>query len=49
MTTQKYRKDSRKLLAQARRESENGDVRQASEKGLGAAARIVKAVAEHRR
>ena len=38
---QKYRQDSRALLAQ-------GDVRQASEKGWGAAAQTVKAVAEQR-
>ena len=35
-------------LAQARRELESGDVRQASEKGWGAAAQIVKAIAEQR-
>ena len=33
MTTQKYRDDSRLLLAQARTELASGDVRQASEKG----------------
>lgn len=48
MTTEKYREDSRRLLDQARRELETGDVRQASEKGWGAAAQIVKAVAEKR-
>ena len=48
MTTQKYRDDSRILLAQARTELASGDVRQASEKGWGAAAQIVKAVAHSR-
>ena len=45
MTTQKYRQDSRTLLAQARSELAIGDVRQASEKGWGAAALMLKAVA----
>ena len=48
MTTQKYREDSRHLLAQARSELAAGDVRQASEKGWGAAAQILKAIAEDR-
>ena len=48
MTTEKYREDSRHLLAQARMELAVGDVRQASEKGWGAAAQILKAVAEDR-
>ena len=48
MTTQKYRQDSRTLLAQARRELTIGDVRQASEKGWGAAAWMLKAIAEQR-
>ncbi len=48
MTTQKYRTASRHLLAQARAELDAGDVRQASEKGWGAAAQIVKAVAQAR-
>ena len=48
MTTEKYRTDSRRLLAQARTELAAGDVRQASEKGWGAAAQILKAVAESR-
>ena len=48
MTTQKYRAASRQLLAQARSELHVGDVRQASEKGWGAAAQMVKAVAEQR-
>ena len=46
MTTQKYRNDSRTLLAQARAELAQGDVRQASEKGWGAAALMLKAIAE---
>ena len=48
MTTQKYPEDSRYLLAQGREELANGDVRQASEKGWGAAALILKAIAEQR-
>ena len=41
-----YREQSRIFLAQAQGESEQGDLRQASEKGWGAAAQTVKAVAE---
>ena len=48
MTTQKYREASRYLLAQARSELDAGDVRQASEKGWGAAAQMLKAIAEQR-
>lgn len=48
MTTQTYRAASRQLLAQGRDELAAGDVRQASEKGWGAAAQMVKAVAEQR-
>ena len=48
MTTQSYREASRHLLAQARIELAAGDVRQASEKGWGAAAQILKAIAEQR-
>ena len=44
----KYRDASRPLLAQASRELAAGDVRQASEKGWGAAAQMVKAIAEQR-
>ena len=36
------------LLGQARAELEQGDIRQASEKGWGAAAQMVKAIAENR-
>ena len=45
---QKYKDASRRLLAQANEEFAAGDFRQASEKGWGAAAQIVKAVAEKR-
>lgn len=48
MTTDTYRSDSRFLLQQARDELAAGDARQASEKGWGAAAQMVKAVAEER-
>ena len=48
MTTQKYREDSRHLLTQARAELAQGDVRQAAEKGWGAAAQMLKAIAEDR-
>ena len=48
MTTHKYREASRYLLAQARSELDAGDVRQASEKGWGAAAQMLKAIAEQR-
>ena len=48
MTTQAYHEASMLLLAQAEIELAAGDVRQASEKGWGAAAQIVKAVSEQR-
>ena len=48
MVTQTYREASRRLLAQAQSELAAGDVRQASEKGWGAAAQMVKSVAERR-
>ncbi len=48
MTTQAYHEASMTLLAQADAELAAGDVRQASEKGWGAAAQIAKAVAEQR-
>ena len=48
MATQRYQQASEHLLAQARGELASGDVRQASERGWGAAAKIVKAVAEGR-
>ena len=43
-----YRIASRQLLAQGFTELASGDVRQASEKGWGAAAQMLKAVAEQR-
>ena len=48
MTAQKYLESSRILLSQARTELAAGDVRQASEKGRGAAAQIVQAIAARR-
>ena len=48
VATEKYQKDSRHLLAQARGELDQGDLRQASEKGWGAAALMMKAIAEQR-
>ena len=49
MTTgTRYRSAAAQLLEQARRELDIGDNRQASEKGWGAAAQAVKAVAEGR-
>ncbi len=45
---QTYRERSREYLAKAFRELEAGDLTQASEKGWGAAAQIVKAVADER-
>ena len=45
---QAYRTASRGLLAQGREELAAGDARQASEKGWGAAAQMVKAVGEER-
>ena len=49
MTTETtYRNAASSLLAQARVELEKGDIRQASEKGWGAAAQAVKAAAESR-
>ena len=48
MTPQTYQAASRQLLAQARTELAAGDLRQASEKGWGAAAQIVKAIADGR-
>ncbi len=49
MTTgTEYRSAAAHLLEQARQELDRGDVRQASEKGWGAAAQAVKALAEDR-
>ena len=43
-----YHEAARELLAQGVEKLAEGDVRQASEKGWGAAAQMVKAVASHR-
>ena len=48
MSTTTYREQSRVFLAQASEEFERGDLRQASEKGWGAASQIVKAAADAR-
>ena len=48
MTTQQYQQASEHFLAQARRELANGDLAQASEKGWGAAAQILKAIVNQR-
>ena len=48
MATRKYHDDSRVMLAQARFELAEGDARQASEKGWGAVALMLKAIAEQR-
>ena len=48
MTTPRYQQASRRFLAQARAELTAGDLMQASEKGWGAAAQMLKAVAEER-
>ncbi len=48
MTTQSYRSASAELLIQADAELAAGDVRQASEKGWGAAAQAVKSVCVQR-
>ncbi len=46
--TTTYREQSRVLLAQAYEELEEGDLAQASEKGWGAAAQMLKAIADER-
>ena len=48
MTIQHYAQASERFLAQARRELSAGDLAQASEKGWGATAQMLKAVAEQR-
>ena len=48
MTTQQYQQASEHFLAQARRELADGDLPQASEKGWGATAQMLKAIAERR-
>ncbi len=47
-TATTYQAAGRHLLAQARSELERGDARQASEKGWGAAAQMLKAISERR-
>ena len=48
MTTQQYQQVSEHFLAQARTELAAGDLAQASEKGWGATAQMIKAIAEQR-
>ncbi len=48
MTTPEYQVHSERFLAQARTELATGDLQQASEKGWGAVAQMLKAVAEKR-
>ena len=48
MTTQQQQQASEHFLAPARQELAAGDLAQASEKGWGATAQILKAIAEHR-
>ena len=48
MATPRYQQASEHFLAQAKRELSNGDLAQASEKGWGATAQILKAIAEQR-
>ena len=48
MVAHTYHAASRQMLAQGREELAGGDIRQASEKGWGAAAQMVKAIAEQR-
>ena len=47
MTTQQYQQASENFMVQARHEIAVGDLPQASEKRWGAAAQILKAVADH--
>ena len=47
-TTTDYRTSSRAMMAQSRDELAIGDLQQASEKGWGAAAQMMKAIAESR-
>ena len=48
MATQAYQPASQRFLAQAKQELAAGDLQQASEKGLGAAAQMVKSIAVRR-
>ena len=47
-TTTDYRASSHTMMAQSRDELAKGDLQQASEKGWGAAAQMMKAIAESR-
>ena len=46
MSTDSYRRSSHELLQKARSELDAGDTRQASEKGWGATAQMLKAIAQ---
>ena len=46
MTTQAYQQASQRFLDQAKQELAAGNLQQASEKGWGAAAQMIKAIAE---
>lgn len=46
MSTDSYRKSAHELLQKARDELDTGDTRQASEKGWGATAQMLKAIAQ---
>ena len=48
MTTQQYQQANEHFLAQAREELDAGDLPQASEKGWGATAQVLEAIAEQR-
>ena len=48
MAAQRYQQASEHFLAQVRQELSDGDLAQASEKGWGATAQILKAIAEQR-
>ena len=48
MTTQTYQQASQRFLVQAKQELAAGDLQQASEKGWGAAAQMLKAIAQQR-
>lgn len=47
-TTTDYKTNSRRMMSQSRAELDQGDLQQASEKGWGAAAQMMKAVADTR-
>ena len=46
MTTQAYQQASQRFLDQAKQELAAGDLQQASEKGWGAAAQMLKAIGD---